>query len=335
MLGVLLVVALIAALAVGLSGCGGGGSPPPGAIAMGQGGELATWSPNGRLIAAPNRGRMKLIRSDGSVRRLLPIRGIRPWTWPCECNTGWSRDGGRLLFSTPGSANRGAIIGSIRVDGWLARRRLLRDPLGSTAWSPRGWPLVFVPRPGVDASRGDSAPDLWRLDGLHGEPYKMLAQEGTEIKPQFSQDGTKILYVRKHRGLRNVWVVNADGSSPRQLTHRLWLSAAAWSPDSKRIAVAGHSDESGSGLYVMSVVGQGVDRLAGIENVTNGLAWTPDGRWITYAALGGTIWRVRPGGSDRKRIGEIPDREVRRLMWSPNGRRLAYAARSLEDERYD
>lgn len=305
---------------------------------MGQGGELATWSPSGRLIAAPNRGKIELIRSDGSVRRLLPIRGIKPWTWPCECSPGWSRGGGRVLFSTPGSANRRAIVGSIGLDGGLPRRRLLRDPLGSAAWSPRGWPLVFVPRPGVDnndASRGDSEPDLWRLDGLRAEPYKILTQQGTEIKPQFSPDGTKILYVRKHKGLRNVWVVNADGSGPNQLTRRLWLSAAAWSPDSERIAVAGHSDKSGSGLYVMSVSGRGIHRLAGVENMTNGLAWTPDGRWITYADLDGKIWRVHPDGSDREWIGGFPDREVRRLVWSPDGRHLAYTARSLEDERYD
>src|ERR1044072_8828205 len=80
-------------------------------------------------------------------------------------------------------------------------------------------------------------------------------------------------------------------------------------------------------------LGRGVHRLAGIENMTNGLAWTPDGRWITYTTLNGTIWRVRPHGSHRERVADIPDRKARRLMWSGDGRHLAYTARSLEDER--
>jgi Tol biopolymer transport system component len=302
------------------------------------GGELASWSRNGRLMAAPAWGKIDLVNPDGSVARQLPVRGVRPSTLPCECGLGWSKDGGRVLFSTPGSAKRKAVVGSIDVDGGPPRLKQLRVPVGAAAWSPRGWPLVFVPRSGVfdhDASRGESEPDLRRLDGLRAEPYKILAQQGTEIRPQFSPDGTKILYVRKHEGLRNVWVVNADGSHPRQLTRRLWLSVAAWSPDGRRVAVAGFSDESGSRLYVISVSGRGSERLAGIGNLTNGLAWTPDGRWITYADFDGRIRRVRPDGSHREAIGGIPDREVRRLLWSPDGRHLAYAARNLEDERYD
>lgn len=336
--GVALIVALFAVLAFGLPGCGGTASPPSGGVAIGPGGELATWSPNGRLIAAPDRGKLRLIHAGGSVWRQLSARGIQPSPWPCECSLGWSRDGGRVLFSTPGSVSHRAVVGSIGLDDERLRRRLLPAPISGAAWSPRGWPLVFIPRPGVghgDASRDHSEPDLWRLDSLHAGPYKILVQRGAEIRPQFSPDGTKILYVRKHRGLRNVWVVNADGSNPRQLTRRLWLSVAAWSPDSKRIAVAGHSGESGSGLYVISILRRGVSRLAGIESITNGLAWTPDGRWITYANSAGEIWRVRPDGSDREQIGDIPDREVRRLMWSPNGKHLAYTARSIEDERYD
>jgi len=197
--------------------------------------------------------------------------------------------------------------------------------------------MAFVSRSGAnrhDAARRDSEPDLWRLDGLHAVPYKILAQQGTEINPQFSPDGTKILYVRKHRGSRNVWVVNADGSDPRQLTRHLWLSTAAWSPDGKRVAVTG-SGGAGRHLYVVTVAGRGSHRLAVGENLTNGLAWTPDGRWITYADFDGKIRRVRPDGRGREAIGGIPDREVRRLLWSPDGRHLVYAARSIEDERYD
>ena len=197
--------------------------------------------------------------------------------------------------------------------------------------------MAFVSRPGPNgqgAAHSKSEPDLWRLDSLRGAPYKILAQPGTEINPQFSPDGTKLLYVRKHKSSRNVWVVNADGSDPRQVTRHLWFSTAAWSPDGKRIAVSG-SGGAGRHLYVVTAAGRGFHRLAVGRYLTKGLAWTPDGRWITYAAAGGKIWRVRPNGRHREAIGGIPDREVRRLLWSPDGKHLAYAAMSVEDERYD
>jgi len=196
--------------------------------------------------------------------------------------------------------------------------------------------LVFVPRSGANGDNPPSnpEPDLWDLDGLGAAPRKILAQPGTEIAPQFSPDGTEILYVRKYRGSRNVWVVGADGSDPHQLTHHLWLSTAAWSPDGKRVAVAG-SGGSGRHLYVVNVATGISHWLVGIESVTNGLAWTPDGRWITYADFDGRFWRVHPDGRRRETIGAIPDREVRRLLWSPNGAHLAYAAREVEDEGFD
>ena len=55
-MGVALVVASIAALAMWLFGCAVTASPPAGSVSVGLGGESASWSRDGSLIAAPGWG---------------------------------------------------------------------------------------------------------------------------------------------------------------------------------------------------------------------------------------------------------------------------------------
>ena len=57
------------------------------------------------------------------------------------------------------------------------------------------------------------------------------------------------------------------------------------------------------------------------------LEWSPDGRWIAYAAydaetLRADLWLVRPNGDGLHRIA----RDVGAFAWSPGGRRLAFAS---------
>lgn len=317
-----------------LIGCASA-DPPDQGVALEEGGELAAWSPDGSLIAAPGFGKINVLRADGSVVRRLDAPGVTHAVWPCVCGVGWSRDGTRILFLTRGSHKHPAEVGSVSVDGGPAQQRPLGVPGGDATWSPDGWPLIFVANSGAydfGASHRGPMPDLWRLDGIHSKPHKILAQPGSEVLPQFSPDGRKVLYLRGHAGSRSVWVANADGTDPHAVSPSLWLAIATWSPDGMRIAVAGSPHEgSGRRLYLASVTGGPLHRLRGIGDIGNGLDWTPDGRWITYSGFDGKIWRVHPDGSRRQKIGEIPEHDVRRLLWSPDGKHLAYTALAQQE----
>ena len=54
--------------------------------------------------------------------------------------------------------------------------------------------------------------------------------------PSWSPDGKRIAYVRLHGGSSDVYLMNADGSHPRNLTRNAREDAyPRWSPDGKRI----------------------------------------------------------------------------------------------------
>jgi Tol biopolymer transport system component len=87
------------------------------------------------------------------------------------------------------------------------------------------------------------------IDGHHAR--QLTFGDYPDVSPSYSPDGRKIIFVRaaRHRprhwgGMTwdwwDIWQVNADGSSPRQLTFRRYLDIDApyISPDSKHVLFA-------------------------------------------------------------------------------------------------
>lgn len=87
---------------------------------------------------------------------------------------------------------------------------------------------------------------------LLGDIYSMPAEGGTakvlragpayEVQPRFSPDGKKISFTSDAGGGDNIWVMNADGADPRQVTtedFRL-LNNAVWTPDGDYLIARKH-----------------------------------------------------------------------------------------------
>lgn len=56
-------------------------------------------------------------------------------------------------------------------------------------------------------------------------------------QPDWSPDGSQVVFVSNRDGLPSIWVMRADGVNPRNLTASLGRTdSPSWSPDGKRIA---------------------------------------------------------------------------------------------------
>ena len=94
--------------------------------------------------------------------------------------------------------------------------------LGSPSWSPDGRTLAFT---GLGAEIYTVHADGTRLRKLTRSP-------GWNFFPDWSPDGRRILFASGRDGGTDLFVMNADGSGQRNLTHtpNVSESIASWAP---------------------------------------------------------------------------------------------------------
>jgi imidazolonepropionase-like amidohydrolase/Tol biopolymer transport system component len=112
------------------------------------------------------------------------------------------------------------------------------------------------------------------------------------MQPRFSPDGRLIAYITDSDGGHNIWVMNADGGSARQVsreTNRL-VNSPAWSPDGEYIFARKHFTQQrslGAGeIWMYHVSGSGglqVTERVGWQKDTGEPALSPDGRHLYFS----------------------------------------------------
>jgi polyisoprenoid-binding protein YceI len=182
------------------------------------------WSPDGkRIVALPasdQQSNLALVdTTTGELGRLVDDPGV-------EDSPDWSPDGRHIVFSLlpKGGTNQDLYV--INADG-TGLRRLTEDPgyEYSLRWSPNGQRIAFV-REG----------DLWVMDENGSHP-EMLTSGLRADDPTWSPDARHIAFVLAGRALeldpvrQSIWIIDADGSSPRRLTFDFdQVAHPAWRP---------------------------------------------------------------------------------------------------------
>jgi Tol biopolymer transport system component len=192
---------------------------------------------------------------------------------------------GRYAPDTHGIGLEGIFV----VDARTRRERQIQPRTGGLfpAWSPTGRRIAFSGLP-----RRGGALDTIHLMNPDGSQVVDLGPQGECAT--WSPDSSKLIYC-SHPGDGNwaVWVMNADGSNSRQLTHPTPIAPAgahgdypgAWSPDGTRIVYT--SDVNGDReLFLINADGSGQHRLTHFRGADGAEAWLPDGR-IVFAHFHG------------------------------------------------
>jgi Tol biopolymer transport system component len=227
--------------------------------------------------------------SDGSRVRLAQIKD----------NIGgmaWSGDGRRILFSS-GSGDLWEV--SLGRPGEAQKLPFGHDAL-DIALSPSAHRLVYV--------QGVTNTNIWRLDLLASPPKadKLVVSSHQQIAPSISRDGSKIAFQSDRTGSNEVWVCDADGSDPVELTSFgiQTTGTPRWSPDGKWIALDSRA-EGDANIYLVDPLG-GVPRKLEIDTQDNSLpSWSHDGNWI-YFDGGDSVWKVASTGGHAVQIAQAP-----------------------------
>jgi Tol biopolymer transport system component/predicted Ser/Thr protein kinase len=301
------------------------------------------WSPNGKCTAHPGESGLVLRPANGTVRTVADLPGgselspsfspdgrslafvyqtggantdlyLLPLTpdfqadgKPKRLTSGmrfinrpvWTPDSREMIFSA--ATETGMGLWRIEASGASAPRRLVLA--AGDAWSPSisrdGRRLVYERR--MENS------SIWRV-GLGRQSHaaeSIISSTRIDALPSYSPDGTKIAFSSYRTGSLEIWMADADGSSPVQLTSLEQYSVVPeWSPDGKRI-VFQSSGKTGNHLYVVGAEGGGLRRLT--EDADDALqpSWSPDGEWIYFMSdRSGAhqIWRVSPQGGQAAQV---------------------------------
>lgn len=144
---------------------------------------------------------------------------------------------------------------------------------------------------------------------LLGDIYSMPVTGGTatplrtgipfEIQPRFSPDGQKISFTSDAGGGDNIWVMDADGTNPKQVTEEKFrlLNNAVWTPDGNYLVARKHftSQRSlGAGelwqYHKSGGTGLQLTKRKNDQQDVNEPEISPDGKYLYYSE------DVYPGG---------------------------------------
>jgi len=140
----------------------------------------------------------------------------------------------------------------------------------------------------VTAHRSVPPPRVWtiplRSAGLAGGPAVLFSGLGNDsINPDFSPDGTRLVFVSRRTGKPEVWITDAHGGDLRQLT-RMGLDRLAvprWSPDNRHVAFFAWTDIEPQ-IYVIDAIQEPAvprkvtDKMPGCIVPT----WSRDGKFL-------------------------------------------------------
>ena len=251
-------------------------------------------SPDGRLLAFVRSGARGFGNQEVWIQPVTggEARRLTSGQYAFARALSWTPDGAEIVFSygAPGS---------------LAR--LARVPLAGGAPQP----IVGVGENTSDASvRGNRmvyvqnttlGMDTWRLSHPGAArpsdtPEKLLARG---VNASYSPDGRRLAFESSSGGDVNVWLSNADGSHPVQLTtSKSGSGTPRWSPDGRRLVF--DSLEAGNwDLYVVGADGGTPRRLTQEPSEEGTGTWSRDGRWIYFhsdRSGRSEIWKVPPDG---------------------------------------
>jgi len=209
--------------------------------------------------------------------------------------------------------------------------------------SPDGKRIVF-----------DLLGDLYTvpLEGSGNAPATRLTSgPAFDMQPRFSPDGAFIAFASDRDGATNLWVVNADGTSPRAVTHdkRWFINSPTWSADSQYLFARKHFVKErslGAGeiwmYHVGGAEGLQVTEKTSFQKDAGEPALSPDGRYLYYSkdvtpgnsfeynkdpngAIYAVMRRDLETGQERAVLG--PQGGAVAPRPSPDGKRLAYIRR--------
>ena len=253
----------------------------------------------------------------------------------------------RIAFMSTRNSDNGEIF-LMNPDGKRVRqltRHLEYD--SAPAWSPDGQKITFASFRDLHKPKGIIFAEIYVMNADGSNPINLTqSPERADFRSSWSPDGKQIAFTSdegfKQQGdgsRRNIWVMDADGANPRNLTnHGAKDRMPDWSPDGMQIAFESNRDggwefdfwKAPSDIYIMILDGANLINLTNHPAADGSPAWSPDGMQIAFESNrdGDNNWEIyvmNADGTNPINLTNHPAEDTR-PDWSPDGMRITFSS---------
>jgi Tol biopolymer transport system component len=245
----------------------------------------------------------------------------------------FSADGQRVAYGARGGSQGAAFHLFVRALPAGAPLQLTNGESSDIgpAWSPDGARLAFL-RIAAGRTEYISIPSDGGAEREVAEFGGAPADTGQPLPAvSWTRDGKSLAVVETgEQQLPAIALVSLADGSVRRITQppegSEGDSTPAVSPDGNTLAFVRGTGPDGADIYLCDLAGGSLRRLTFDDRAIRGIAWTPDGQDVVYAANRAGSWRLwrlpAYGGSPREIA--IAGAQAHFPAIAPQGRRLAY-----------
>ena len=199
----------------------------------------------------------------------------------------WTPDSKSIVFTSRLSML--PALWRVSADGGQVVRETSYPAIGS--FSRDGKRLVYANQPAMEG------PTIWRADlasagGPVQENRELIRTQYTEMSPQPSPDGTRIVWRSDRTGYGDIWMSGAAGENPLQLTHLGWYSGVPrWSPDGQWITF-NRVMSNRRQIFMINSEGRDLRQVTygPYENIES--SWSRNGRSVYFASKRTGKWQI-------------------------------------------
>ncbi len=258
---------------------------------------------NGDILFASSRTgipQIFIMKADGSDPRQLTKLPDG------ACQPDWSPDGKRFAFISPCAKRQDRYQGSsifiAEADGSNITP-LVSTPGGDfdPDWAPDNNSIVFT-------SIRDGIPHIYIYNLTNNQSINLSAQSSNDQRPVWSPDGSLIAFETTRLGWLQIWLMNPDGSSPREFTtmQEGAASMAAWAGNMEAMAYIHSPDLPWIAAKRIGVRGVKENRVSSMEPCWNP-KFSPDNFWLLFESRQNgniDIYRMLMNGGQVTRLTE-------------------------------
>ena len=212
----------------------------------------------------------------------------------------WTGDDKRLLFIQTLLGEGRSHIRELTIADGSVRDLPFSTHAEGLSISSGGDRLVFH----VESAGTDK---IWRgdLSRPQDPPVELISTTRDQLMPQYSPDGTHLVFASDRTGSWEIWMSDAAGDNLVQLTHLGQFSGSpSWSPDGKKIVFDSRTSMKDGSLHADLYVMDLTEKMTRKLNIGTGEAsvpsWSHDGKWIYFigggSAGGDRVYRVHSEG---------------------------------------